>query len=90
MWLMPCAAGLDIRMALQMERTMTPNVGGLDRIVRIVIGLALVAATLFGVIGAWGWIGVVVAATGVFRVCPAYLPFGFKTCSTPTAGNAKP
>ena len=29
-----------------------------------------------GVIGAWGWIGVVPLATGIFRVCPAYLPFG--------------
>lgn len=44
------------------------------------MGLALIAATLTGAIGAWGWIGVVPLATGVFRFCPAYLPFGASTC----------
>ncbi len=59
---------------------MTSNVGGIDRVLRIVVGLGLVAATLAGAIGAWGWIGVVLLATGLFRVCPAYLPFGVSTC----------
>lgn len=59
---------------------MTSNVGGVDRGLRIVLGLALIAATLTGAIGAWGWIGVVPLATGVFRFCPAYLPFGASTC----------
>ncbi|MFO1398141.1 MAG: DUF2892 domain-containing protein [Burkholderiales bacterium] len=59
---------------------MTSNVGGMDRGLRIVVGLALIAATLTGAIGAWGWIGVVPLATGVFRFCPAYLPFGASTC----------
>jgi hypothetical protein len=62
---------------------MTANVGGIDRIVRIVVGAGLIVATLMGVIGVWGWIGVVVLATGVFRFCPAYLPFGFRSCKTP-------
>jgi hypothetical protein len=38
---------------------MKSNVGGIDRILRIVIGLALIALTLTGTIGVWGWIGVV-------------------------------
>lgn len=59
---------------------MTANVGGIDRVVRIVVGLALVVATLMGVIGVWGWLGLVVAATGIFRFCPAYLPFGWNSC----------
>jgi len=59
---------------------MTSNVGGIDRVLRIVVGLALIAATLAGAIGPWGWIGVVPLATGVFRFCPAYLPFGASTC----------
>ena len=59
---------------------MTSNVGGMDRGLRIVVGLALIAATLTGAIGSWGWIGVVPLATGVFRFCPAYLPFGASTC----------
>ncbi len=59
---------------------MTPNVGSIDRGVRIAAGLALIVGALSGVIGVWGWIGLVLLATGVFRVCPAYLPFGFNTC----------
>ena len=61
---------------------MKANVGSIDRIIRILIGLGLIAATLMGVIGVWGWLGVIVLATGVFRFCPAYLPFGLSTCQT--------
>lgn len=59
---------------------MTFNVGGVDRTLRIVVGAALIGATLAGAIGAWGWIGIVPLATGIFRFCPAYLPFGASTC----------
>lgn len=65
---------------------MKVNVGGIDRILRIVVGIALIAATLLGYIGVWGWIGIVPLATGIFRVCPAYLPFGMSTC--PMKGGA--
>lgn len=61
---------------------MTMNVGGVDRILRIVLGLCLIGATILGFIGAWGWLGVVPLLTGVFRFCPAYLPFGMRTCAT--------
>ena len=61
---------------------MKANVGTIDRIIRILIGLSLIAATLMGAIGAWGWLGVIPLATGVFRFCPAYLPFGLSTCQT--------
>lgn len=61
---------------------MNPNVGNIDRGVRIVVGAALIAATVAGAIGPWGWLGVVPIATGLFRFCPAYLPFGLNTCST--------
>jgi len=64
---------------------MTPNVGTVDRALRILVGLVLIAATLLGFIGAWGWIGVLALATGVIRVCPAYLPFGVSTCARPAA-----
>ncbi len=56
------------------------NVGGADRILRIVVGLLLVALAATGQVGAWGWIGVVPLATGLFRMCPLYSLFGFKTC----------
>jgi hypothetical protein len=71
------------------ENIMLHNVGTVDRVIRIVAGLALIAASLLGYIGVWGWIGVVVLATGLFRVCPAYMPFGVSTCATKTA-DAKP
>lgn len=61
---------------------MVANVGGIDRIVRIAVGAGLIVAAATGHVGAWGWIGVVPLATGLFRVCPAYLPFGVRTCST--------
>ena len=59
---------------------MACNVGGIDRILRIVIGVALIGATLAHILPVWGWIGVVPLATGVIGWCPAYLPFGFRTC----------
>lgn len=64
----------------QREKTMKANVGNIDRAIRIIIGLGLVGATLMGAIGAWGWLGLLPLATGIFRFCPAYLPFGLRTC----------
>jgi hypothetical protein len=62
------------------------NVGTIDRILRIVVGLFLISLVFIGdrIIGqnvVWGWIGIVPLATGIFRFCPAYKIFGIKTCS---------
>ena len=59
---------------------MKTNVGGIDRILRIVFGLALIGLTLGGVIGAWGWIGIVPLATAAIGFCPLYTVLGFSTC----------
>jgi hypothetical protein len=59
---------------------MEKNVGTIDRMLRIGVGAALIVLTLTGTIGVWGWIGLAPLATGLIRWCPAYLPFGFKTC----------
>ncbi len=59
---------------------MTQNIGSLDRIVRIVIGVALIAATLTGAIGVWGWVGVVPLVTALMGWCPPYAILGFSTC----------
>lgn len=59
---------------------MKANVGGTDRILRIVLGAALIGLTLAGVIGVWGWIGVVPLVTGLFKFCPLYPMLGMSTC----------
>lgn len=59
---------------------MKTNVGGIDRILRIVLGVVLIALAATNVIGAWGWIGIVPLLTGVFRTCPAYSLLGMNTC----------
>lgn len=64
---------------------MTRNVGGIDRILRIVIGLALIIAAATGAVGVWGWIGVVPLATGLIGWCPPYAIFGINTCKTHTS-----
>lgn len=61
---------------------MKVNVGGLDRILRIIIGFVLIGLMLQGIIGVWGWLGLVVMATGLFSFCPAYRLLGINTCKT--------
>jgi len=60
---------------------MTKNVGGVDRTIRIVAGLALIAAAATGAVGVWGYIGLVPLATGLMGWCPPYAILGFNTCS---------
>jgi hypothetical protein len=63
---------------------MTQNVGGIDRILRIVVGLALIVLAATGTIGVWGWLGVIVLGTGVVGICMPYTLFGFSTCAIKT------
>lgn len=62
---------------------MKANVGGIDRTVRIVVGLALLSMLFFveGDTKWWGLIGIVPLFTALVRWCPAYSLFGIKTCS---------
>jgi hypothetical protein len=64
---------------------MTTNEGSIDRILRVVVGIVLIALAL-GYLpnvaaSPWGWIGVVPLATGLIGWCPAYSIFGISTCS---------
>jgi hypothetical protein len=59
---------------------MKTNVGGIDRILRIVLGLALIGLTLTGTIGAWGWLGLVPLGTALVGFCPLYPMLGINTC----------
>jgi Protein of unknown function (DUF2892) len=56
------------------------NVGGIDKILRIVAGVALIALTALGMIPVWGYIGVVPLLTGLMGWCPAYTLLGMNTC----------
>lgn len=62
------------------------NVGGLDRILRIVIGLVLIALAATGTVGWWGWLGVIPLLTGVVRFCPLYSLIGINTCPLKAKG----
>jgi hypothetical protein len=64
---------------------MTKNVGGIDRTLRIVAGLALIAAAATGTVGIWGYIGLVPLATGLMGWCPPYGLLGINTCSVKKA-----
>jgi hypothetical protein len=61
---------------------MKSNVGGIDRVLRIVAGLVLLtfAAVYPGEARWFGLIGIVPLATGLFRFCPAYTLLGLNTC----------
>lgn len=63
------------------EISMKKNVGGIDRVLRIVVGLVLVALAATGQIGLWGWLGLIVLGTGLMSHCAAYSLFGFNTCT---------
>lgn len=59
---------------------MNRNEGTLDRAVRTIAGLGLLGAMAMGMIGPWGWIGVVPLATGLMGWCPLYTLLGVNTC----------
>jgi hypothetical protein len=60
---------------------MKANVGGIDKVLRIVAGVALLGLGVAGVLPLWvGLIGIVPLATGLLGWCPAYSLFGMSTC----------
>jgi len=58
---------------------MTANIGNIDRIIRLIVGLALIIWVVTGG-PVWAWIGLVVLATGVFKFCPVYRLLGINSC----------
>jgi len=59
---------------------MKANVGGIDRIMRIVAGLVLIGLAIAGIGAPWTWVGVVPLVTGVFSFCPFYPLLGVNSC----------
>ena len=59
---------------------MKRNLGTLDRVIRIVIGVALIAAAATGQIGWWGWLGIIPLGTALIGNCALYSLLGINTC----------
>ncbi len=59
---------------------MTRNMGTVDRVVRIIVGLVLIALALVGPKTPWGWIGLIPLATALIGWCPLYSLLGIRTC----------
>jgi hypothetical protein len=59
---------------------MKPNVGSIDRVIRLVVGLGILGAGYYFK-SWWGLVGLGPILTGVVRFCPAYVPFGLTTCA---------
>jgi hypothetical protein len=60
---------------------MEKNVGGVDRILRIIVGLGLISLVFVGPQTPWGWIGVIPLLSAIVGFCPAYRLIGLSTCS---------
>ncbi|CCG06729.1 YgaP family membrane protein [Pararhodospirillum photometricum] len=58
----------------------TKNVGGIDRPIRAIVGVALLLMAVTGTIGVWGYIGIIPLLTAIFSFCPAYTFLGKNTC----------
>lgn len=56
------------------------NVGSLDRFVRVLAGIVLIALAATSTVGWWGWLGVIPLITGLVGSCPMYRVFGLNTC----------
>lgn len=59
---------------------MKRNLGTLDRVIRIVSGVALIAAAATGHIGWWGWLGIIPLGTALIGNCALYSLLGINTC----------
>jgi len=61
---------------------MKTNEGMTDRAIRIIAGLVLISLVFVGPQTPWGWIGLILVATGLMGWCPIYQVLGLKTCRT--------
>jgi Protein of unknown function (DUF2892) len=59
---------------------MTMNTGSIDRILRVIVGVLLLALVFIGPQSPWGLIGLVPLMTGLVGYCPAYAACGLSTC----------
>ena len=62
-----------------MEKIFADNVGPIDRVIRVILGFALLALVFFGPHTPWGWIGLIPLVTGLIGACPIYGLLGIST-----------
>lgn len=59
---------------------MTQNIGGIDRVLRIIVGLVLLSLVFVGPQTPWGWLGLILIGTALLGWCPPYALLGISTC----------
>jgi hypothetical protein len=64
---------------------MRRNEGAVDRVLRVVVGLAVLSLVFVGPQTPWAWLGLVPLLTGLVGVCPVYSLLGIRTCPAPRA-----
>ena len=62
---------------------MKQNVHNVERVIRVLIGLAVISLVFIGPQSNWGWLGLIPVATGLIGWCPPYSLLGISTCKTP-------
>jgi len=67
-----------------LSRLLAVNEHPIERALRVVLGLGLLALVFVGPKTPWGWIGLVPLATGLIGSCPLYSLFGLSTCPIAT------
>ncbi len=67
---------------------MTINIGRVDRVLRVLVGLVVLSLVFIGPTTLWGLLGLVPLVTGLVGTCPIYSVLGFSTCKRlpPTGG----
>jgi len=65
---------------------MSCNVGTVDRAIRVIVGIVLIALVFVGPQTPWGWIGVIPLVTGLIGYCPLYSLLGIRTCPAKQEG----
>jgi hypothetical protein len=58
------------------------NISDIDRILRVIVGLVLIGLAMAGMIGIWGYIGILPLVTALLGFCPTYSLLGINTCNT--------
>jgi hypothetical protein len=68
-----------------LEKILPRNEHTVERVIRVLLGAALIALVFVGPQTPWGWLGIIPLATGLVGSCPIYTVLGMSTCPTPEA-----